>query len=593
MSQRLRVHLPAFTRFMFQVSGFKFRHGGAQPEACDLKLETLFPLLLCVAGGTPALRAADWPQWGGNDLGRNMVSSEKNLPDSFKPGTKTQTGVDIRTAENVRWAAKLGNYIYGNATIAGGKVFVGTDNTLLTDDPRFPRTKDDGSGMVQCLDEATGKLLWRLVVPKRPPDRLPKPCHYGEQKFGVCSSPAVDEGRVYVVTNACEVVCLSTDGLAGGNKGPYTDEGQYMVGPGKKPVELKPTDADILWVFDMIDQAGVCPHDATSCSPLVYGGFVYTATSNGVDTAHKKCTRPDAPSFIVLDAKTGRLVATDNEGLGHRLWHCLWSPPSMGVVNGQRLVFFGGADGVCYAFEAATKAEEKPFHLKKVWSYDCCPPNYRLRDGKPIDYYEGDARKNNAIYKAAAPGTYVGPCDIIGSPVFHEGRVYVAVGQDPAHKRGKGLLTCIDASKTGDTTKSGCVWTYDGIERTLGSVAISDGLLYAADLSGKLHCLEAATGKPLWVHESKLESWGTPLVADGKVFLGAGQFLLVMAAGREERPLGRISLGQPSYGTPVAANGTLYVASEKYLWAVQKKGAQSSAPNLMESQVPPAKSSAP
>ena len=547
--------------------------------------------LLCAASRPAALPAADWPQWGGSDLGRNMVSAEKDLPDSFVPGQKTPAGVDLATTQNVRWAARMGNYVYGNPTVSGGKVFVGTDNTLLSDDPRFPRTKGDESGMVQCLDEASGKLLWCLVVPKRPPERLPKPCHYGEQRFGVCSSPAVEDGRVFVVTNACEVVCLSVNGLAGGNQGPFTDEGQYMVGPGKKPVELKPTDADILWVFDMIDKLGVCPHDTTSCSPLVHNGFVYTVTSNGVDSAHNKCSRPDAPSFIVLEAKTGRLVATDNEDLGHRLWHCLWSPPSMGVVNGQRLVFFGGGDGLCYAFEAVTKTEEKPFHLKKVWSYDCVPPHYRFRDGKPIPYYAGDKRKTDSPNKS--DGTYVGPSQIIGTPVFHEGRVYVAIGQDPAHGRGRGYLSCIDASKTGDISKSGCIWTYDGIERTIASVAISDGLLYASDLSGKLHCLEAATGKPVWIHESRVETWGTPLVADGKVFLGNQKFLLVMAAGKEERELARISLGQPSYGTPVVANGVLYVASEKYLWAVQKKGPQSPAPKLTESQPPAPKPSAP
>jgi len=546
--------------------------------------------LVCIALRPAALRAADWPQWGGSDFGRNMVSTEKDLPESFVPGEKKAEVVDLATTQNVRWAVKLGSFIYGNATVSGGKVFVGTDNTLLSEDPRFKRTKDDGSGMVQCLDEATGKLLWRLIVPKRLPERLPKPCHYGEQRFGTCSSPAVVDGRVYVVTNACEVVCLTVDGLAKGNQGPFMDEGQYMAGPGKKPVATQPTDADILWVYDMIDQLGVCPHDTTSCSPLVYNGFVYTVTSNGVDTPHLRCLHPDAPSFIVLEAQTGRLVATDNEDLGHRMFHCVWSPPSAGVVNGKPLVFFGGGDGICYAFEAVTQAEEKPFHLKKVWSCDCCPPHYRFRDGKRIDYYEGDARKKNPLYTACPDGTWAGPADIISTPVFHEGRVYVTIGQDPAHLRAKGFLTCIDASQTGDITRSGCVWTYDGIERTISSVAISDGLLYASDLSGKLHCLDVATGKPLWVHNSAAvpgtpatvkawnQTWGSPLVADGKVYLGTSKFLLVMAAGKEERELARIPLGQPLFSTPVAANGVLYVATEKYLWALQKKSPQSAVP---------------
>jgi outer membrane protein assembly factor BamB len=528
-------------------------------------------VLLCAAAWPGAMSAADWPQWGGS-LGRTLASGEKNLPDSFVPGTKLPTGggIDPATTRSVRWAARMGNYAYGNPTVAGGRVFVGTDDALLEDDPRLQRSE---SGMLQCLDEATGKLIWRLVVPRRTKERLPEGAHYTQQKFGVCSSPAVVGDRVYVLTSACEVACLDVKGLADGNDGPFTDEGQYMVGPGKKPVALSPTDADIIWVFDMVDQLGVCPHDVASGSPLVEGGFVYIETSNGVvstEPPHDKCLRPDAPSFVVLDAATGRLVATDTEDLGHRMWHCLWSPPSMGEVNGRKLVFFGGADGVCYAFEAVAKAEDKPLHLKKVWSYDCNPPEYKFRDGKPIVYGVGDKRKKYSTNKN--DGTYVGPSEIIGTPAFHGGRVYVAIGEDPAHGRGKGMLHCIDASKSGDITETGRIWSYGGIERTLASPAIADGLVYIPDIAGKLHCVDARTGKPVWVHETGAEAWGSALVADGKVFFGTKQDFFVMAAGREPRELARIGLGAPIYGTPIAANGVLYVASERYLWAVRNEG---------------------
>ena len=90
--------------------------------------------LICgLAGGH------DWPQWGGRDPGRNMVSSETDLPASFDPGRKQVdgTGIDPATTKNVRWAARLGSYIYGNPTVADGKVFVGTDDTLLAGDGRF------------------------------------------------------------------------------------------------------------------------------------------------------------------------------------------------------------------------------------------------------------------------------------------------------------------------------------------------------------------------------------------------------------------------------------------------------------------------
>jgi len=107
----------------------------------------------------------------------------------------------------------------------------------------------------------------------------------------------------------------------------------------------------------------------------------------------------------------------------------------------------------------------------------------------------------------------------------------------------------------------------------LSSVAIADGVLYAADLAGRLHALDPATGAVRARIELNAETWGTPLIADGKLFIGTKKYFHVFSAGAEPKELARISLGSPSYGTPVAANGTLFVASERYLWAVERETA--------------------
>ncbi|MFH1267727.1 MAG: PQQ-binding-like beta-propeller repeat protein [Planctomycetota bacterium] len=521
-------------------------------------------LLLLMFTSTAAV-GADWSQWGGCDS-RNMVSRETNLPDSFEPGEKRPSGggIDPATTRNVKWTARLGSAAYGNPTVAGGKVFVGTDDLLVAEDPRFKRTR---GGLVKCLDEATGTLLWQLVVPKR--TELPKDIHFGHQHLGVCSSATVDGDRAYVVTSAGDVVCLDVDGQADGNDGPYTDEARYMVGHGEEPVELNERDADIVWRFDPMDELAVYVHDAASCSPLVHGDLLYVGTSNGVDEPHEKVLNPDAPGLIVLDKRSGRLVATENEGLSKRLYHCQWSSPSLGTVGDKTLVFFGGGDGVCYAFEALTEVPESPVHLKKVWSYDCNPPEFKYRDGKLIPYYEGDKRKGYSTNKN--DGLYVGPSQIIATPAFHEGRIYVLIGQDPAHGRGKGLLHSIDATGTGDVTESGRVWIYDGLDRSMATVTIADGLVYAADVAGRLHCLDRETGACHWVYESGAETWGGVLVADGKLYLGTKQQFLVFQAGKELKLLSEIGLGSPAYSTPITANGVLFVASQRYLWAVERE----------------------
>ena len=125
-----------------------------------------FILLISLALSQPlGLYAEDWPQWGGHDA-RNMISSETGLPDSFVPGEKdTQGGgIVMATTRNVQWTTRLGSYAYGNPVVAGGRLFVGTDIKSLASDSRFKHTK---GGLVKCLDETTGKLLWQLITPER------------------------------------------------------------------------------------------------------------------------------------------------------------------------------------------------------------------------------------------------------------------------------------------------------------------------------------------------------------------------------------------------------------------------------------------
>ncbi|MCX6905603.1 MAG: PQQ-binding-like beta-propeller repeat protein, partial [Verrucomicrobia bacterium] len=244
---------------------------------------------------------------------------------------------------------------------------------------------------------------------------------------------------------------------------------------------------------------------------------------------------------------------------------------TLGTVNGRKLVFFGGGDGVCYAFQALTVMPEKPVKLKTVWWYDCVPPEYKSFGD--LDwanhYFLGDIRNKQAFNKSN-DGTFVGMSEIIATPVFQSNRVYLAIGRDPEHGPGRGALHCIDATQTGDITRSGRIWCYQGLDRTLATVSIADGLLYVGDVAGRLHCLEVATGHCLWVHEGHCRTIASSLVADGKIYYPTERHLWILAAGKELKVLSKINLGAPIWAPVVAANGTLYVASKTYLWAVQK-----------------------
>lgn len=493
----------------------------------------------------PPLVAQDWPQWGGT-LGRNMYSSAKGLPDKVEAG-KYKTGteeVDLATTKNVKWVAKLGSQTYGNATIVNGKVYVGTNN----ESPRDKQHEGDRSVLL-CFDEKTGEFLWQLVVPKLKSGKV-----NDWEYLGILSSPTVESNRLYLVSSRCEVLCLDTEGLANGNDGPFKDEAKYVNGPDEKPGTVGPKDADIIWRYDMMDELGVFPHNASNSSPLILGDLVYVCTSNGQDWSHVNIPSPLSPSFIALDKKTGELRGEDNAQIGPRIFHGQWTSPSAGQVNGQWQVFFGGGDGVAYALDAKPSKVEDVDTLKKVWWADLNPPEYKSKDGKPIKYPAAE-----------------GPSEINATPVFWNNRVYVSLGQDPEHGEGVGRLVCLDATKKGDISTSGVLWDYKGVHRSISTVSIDPEkkLLFVGDFSGFVHCLDVDTGKVNWVHDMKAHMWGSTFVADGKVYAGDedGDFV-IFASSKEKKILSESNFQGSIYSTPVVANGVLYVGTQTHLYAL-------------------------
>ena len=169
-------------------------------------------VVLSAVTRSPAV-AADWPQWGGGQY-RNLVSREAGLPASFHPGRKKRDrlGFDPATTKNVRWMVRLGSENYSCPVVANGRVYIGTNDEDL-DDERLRPTR---GGVLMCLDEKTGSLIWRLVVPKLEIDRSKVSEDFDAMKLGICSTATIDGDRVYIVTNRCEAICLDADGMADG-----------------------------------------------------------------------------------------------------------------------------------------------------------------------------------------------------------------------------------------------------------------------------------------------------------------------------------------------------------------------------------------
>jgi len=327
---------------------------------------------------------------------------------------------------------------------------------------------------------------------------------------GVCSSPLVEGDRLYYVSNRCELVCLDTHGDGSGNP-------------------------KVIWKFDMMEEVGSQPHNMSNSSPVSYGDLIFVGTANGQDESHVHSPSPRAPSMIAVNKNTGKLVWEVNN-VGERILHGQWSSPAVGKVGDVWQVMVGEGDGWIRSYEVLTG--------KKLWEFDLNP-------------------KDSVWPKTRN--------EVIATPVIWENKVFIANGQDPEHGEGVGHLYSIDATKRGDITETGRLWHYDKIRRSISTGAVYNGLLFYSDFSGFLHCLDESTGKPYWTHDLLSAVWGSPMVIDGKVYLGDEDGdVVVLEASKEKKLIAQMNMGSSVYATVVPANGTLFVMNRNQLWALSE-----------------------
>jgi outer membrane protein assembly factor BamB len=464
----------------------------------------------------------DWPMFGGTPQ-RNMANPvEKNLPSTFQ----VEGGL-----KNIKWSASIGGRGYGGPVVAGGQVYVGTNNDALRD-PRVKGVK----AVLMCFSESDGKFLWQLAH-AMPPSDIARDA----LRDGLCSTPAIDGDRLYYVTPACEVVCASTRGK-------------------------------VLWSFDMMKKLKVVPCFIGNCSPLVVGDRVFVITGNGRD-ADNQLQSPKAPSFVAFHKKTGKLE-WKSDLPGTSILEGQWANPAYGVVNGKGQVLFPGGDGWLYALE--------PDSGKLIWKFDCNPKDavWKARSRGTRNYiiatpvvHDGKAYLSTGLYPQHPQGS--GPGDLWCIALNKTGDVSPELVTDA---RAKPL-------KTKPNPNSALVWHFGGaikprpaqgreveMGRTICTCAIHDGLLYIAEEEGFLHCLDAKTGRKYWEHDLKSAIWGSPYWVDGKIYLGDEDGdVLVFAHGQKPNLLATIEMGGSVLSTPVAAHGVLYVLTKSKLYAIGGK----------------------
>jgi HEAT repeat protein/outer membrane protein assembly factor BamB len=485
---------------------------------------------LRAAAKDPSLRSeAEWAlnRIAGIQSGETVVSPIVAAPSVAvqPPTTLAETGNppvdwDTTSGRNIVWSVELGDDAFGRPVVAGDTVYVGTDNARHMN-PDF----QEEAGVLMAFRVTDGAFLWQDVAPR---------VERGLREFllpSTTSAPYVEGNRLYYVTAECQLRSLDTQGFRDGeNTGPYREE----VFKGNAA-------ADIAWELDMCGRLGVFPHEASNSEVLPVGDLLMVSTSNGQNEGHTRVPSPRAPSLIAVNKQSGEVVWRAI-GAGAQVLHGQWSSPVAANINGRMQVLFGGGDGWLRAYDAASGHE--------VWRFDGNPKDARW---------------------LPRPGV-LSRSSIIAAPVFADGRVFVAMGQDPTHGDGPSLIYAINPNGQGDVTESRLLWTSREVGRVVGTPIVKDGLLYVGDLGGTIYCLDAATGVQIWKHDTLEAIWGCLLLAGDRLYVGnvAGS-LTVLRAGRRKEILAQIEMDAPLYSRPAAIGDALYLATARRLYLIAAK----------------------
>jgi outer membrane protein assembly factor BamB len=416
----------------------------------------------------------------------------------------------------VDWDTATGRNIVWSVELGyetyGRPVVAGDAVYVGTDNARHlnPLYKGD-AGVLMAFRAKDGKFLWQDVAPR---------VERGLREFllpSTTSAPYVEGNRLYYVTAECQLRCLDTQ-------------------------RFHDAAADTVWELDMCGRLGVFPHEASNSEVLPVGDLLFVSTSNGQNEGHTRVPSPRAPSLIAVDKRSGEVVWRAI-GAGEHVLHGQWSSPVAVNVNGRIQVLFGGGDGWLRSFDAASGRE--------VWRFD----------GNPKD---APWPPRPGVLSRGA---------IIASPVFDDGRVFVAMGESPGQLNGPSLIHAISPNGQGDVTESRVLWTSGEVGRVVGTPVAKDGLLYIGDLGGTIHCLDAATGACVWKHETNEAIWGSLHLGGDHLYVGnVGGIMTVLRAGRRKELLAQIKMDAPLYSRPAQVGDALYLATANRLYFIAANG---------------------
>lgn len=421
----------------------------------------------------------------------------------------------------VKWVEMIGS--------DGGTPAVSKDYVVLGTDNRSPRVArgdyQKNAVAVMCFERKTGQFRWQILHA-----RLSDPA--SDMGVATVSEPVIKDGRVFYQNNRGELVCASL----------RSDDDSRKSG-------------EIRWKFDFVSQLGVFKRDAMVNplpSPLLDGNRLYCVTGNGSNygsaSQPKKgafVPRPEAPSFVAIDANTGKLL-WKNAAPGGSICYGQWGSPTKLVVGPTVAILFPGGDGILYALSAETG--------KVMGSVNLNAPGT-----KPWDYQQ----RGDLVFCSHRP--------LVAGQM-----IYLGVGQDQEIPSKHCAIISIDGKQllSGSSQEKVVRWVFRNPEVSgiFGEMAIAANRLYAISCTGCLVCLSTERGDLRWLanHEGSTRFPGI-VVNNGYVYVPTDDSIWVYEDNSFSHVVFRYQFEEMPMGKPVVTENELFATTSGHLWCLKIK----------------------
>lgn len=302
----------------------------------------------------------------------------------------------------------------------------------------------------------------------------------------------------------------------------------YVFGVGGTLIGFN-RDGKVLWERSLGEDFGLLTtHGGRTVSPIVDGDLVIVSAVTFQWGQHGR----GAHRFLAFDKNTGQTVWVSAPG--GRPYDTTYAPPIIVNVNGTRLLIQGSSDGFVHAIKPQT--------------------------GEPVWKYEISKRGLNT------------------GVVVYNNMAILTHSEENLDSSEMGMMVAVDATAKGEIKKEQIKWSTYGWQGGFSSPVLDGDRLYQIDNSANIAAFDVNTGKQLWLKNLGTIQKASPVLADGKLYVGTenGKFFILKPSATgcdilDEDQLGTEAVPEKIIGSAAVANGRVYFASEAGLYCIGKK----------------------